>query len=233
MVSSVLEGDPGLGKLLDRVALDVNQVHRFPVELLVIGIFQTRPLGTKVVRHLPRRKQLPQLGVANTITCLFDPEIVRLFVGLGIDQVILVQGDPIAEAAILPDALVEGLAFLRSVVKGVALAPVVHEACKSGLAVPEQLRVVGLDALLLLGGEVALAHRQGEVRSSLEDLEVAGHGAPGLRNLHTRGAGADNGTALVFHVDFFLGPERRVVDDALELVHAGPWGNITLGSLKA
>jgi hypothetical protein len=38
---------------------------------------------------------------------------------------------------------------------------------------------------------------------------------------------------LFFYVDFFFGPERRVVHDALELVHAGPRGNITLGSLNA
>lgn len=92
---------------------------------------------------------------------LLGPEIVRLFVGFGIKQVILVQGNPIAEAAVLPDTLIEGLTLLWGIVKGVALALVIHKAGIVGLTVPEQLRVVGLDVLLLLDGEVALAHGHG------------------------------------------------------------------------
>jgi hypothetical protein len=183
-------------------------MHRLPIELLVIGAFKTWPLDAEIMRHFPRRKQVSRHGVTDTISRLPSPEIVGLFVRLRVDQGILIHSNPIPEATFPPDFLIEGFTLLGCVVKGVALAPTIQEAGKVGLAVPEQLWIVGLDALLLLNSEVTFAHGYGEVRGSLEDLEVPSLRAPGLCDLHTRGTGADDSTALAFYINFLLGPKR-------------------------
>lgn len=172
------------------------------------------------------------MRVANTSTGLLEPKIIRLFIGFGIEQVILLHGNPVEEAAVLPNVLVEGLTLHGRVIKSIAPPTIVNEADIISLPVPEQLWVVGLDTHLLLDSKIALMHGHGQVGSSLEDLEVAGLGPPDLRDLYARGPGTNNITALVFHVDVFLGPKRRVVYNALKFVHAGLWMNITLGSLK-
>lgn len=186
MMRPVLKRNTRLGKLLDRIVLDINNIHILPVELLVVIILQARSLDAKVMRHVfyRRRKKIPLLRVTDPVACLFRPELVRLLIRLGIEQVVLVHSNPVPKTAILPDLLIQSLTVLGRIIKGVLLVPVVVETRKAIFAVAEQLGVELLGLVLLLGGGVLATHGDGEVGGSLEDLEMSSLGTPGLRDLH-------------------------------------------------
>ena len=231
VVCPVLKRDSSLGELFDWVVLDIYDINSLAVELLVVCVLQTRSLDAKVMRHLVWCKQISLPWVPDAIPRLLGPELVRLLVRLRVEQVVLVQRDPVPEPAVAPHALVKGLARLGRVVEGILLIPVVVEARPILLTVAEHLRVEFLAAVLLVGGEVAAAHRDGQIGGPLKDLDGAGLGAPGLYYLHSRGAGANDGCALTLYGDFLLGPERGVVDYTLERFHSFPGGNVALGGL--
>jgi hypothetical protein len=233
VVGSVLEQDASLGELLDGVALDVDEVDVLTVELFVVVVLEARALDSPVVRPLvdKGREQVALLGVADARAHLLGPELVRLLVGLGVEEGVLVAGDPEAEAALGPEPLVRGPALLGSVVKGVLLHPVVREAGEGRLAQLEELRVQLLVVRLVLLGEVLAAHGERKVGGPLEDGDGARLGRPGLDDLDTRGTGADDGAALAGDLDLLVGPEGGVVEDTLELVHALPSGDEPVGRL--
>lgn len=229
VVSTISKSNTSLGKLLDGVVLDIHNIHVGSVKLLVVVVLKTRTLDAKVMRHLDRSQEIPLSGVTNAGARLLEPEVVRLLVGFWVEEVVLVQGDPVAEATVGPDLFVEGVSLLGGVVECVLLVPVVVEPGEAGLTELEKLGVPLLLALLLFDGELSSTHGDSQVGSSLEDLDFAGDRTPGLGYLHPRSSGADDGAALVLDVDFIVGPEGRVMNDALELVHTGPVGDIALG----
>lgn len=231
VLGPVLEPDALLGDVGDAVVLDVDDVHVGPVELLVVVLLQARPLDAEEVRHLLGRQDLALARVPDADADVVPPEVVGLLVRLGIEEHVLVVAEPESEAAVVPERAVEGLALLGRVIEGPALVHSVEEAAEALLPQLEQPWVPLLGAVLLLGRQHALAHRDGQVGRALEDLELAGPRSPLLRDLHPRRTSADHGTPLVLDVHTLLGPERRVVDHALELLQPGPLGDVPLRGL--
>jgi hypothetical protein len=118
-----------------------------------------------------------------------------------------------AEAALLPQLLVAGVALLVGEVDGVQRLEVVVEPGERAGAGGEPLGQLGLDRGLVLGRERALAHGDREVRCALEDGQVRGVAGRLLDDLHAAGTGADHGDALSGEGYAVLRPQPGVVAD--------------------
>jgi hypothetical protein len=208
VVRPVRQIDPGLVEADDGVVLDVDHVYVGPVELLEVAVLETGPLDAPVVRHGERRQDVPRLRVTDARSLLLGPEIICLLVGLFVKEVVLIVAQPVAEASILPQLFVERLSFGWGVIERVLLGEGVQKASKAVFAEAEQFGVPLLGRLLLLDGEISLAHGDGQIRSPLEDLEVAGLWAPGLSQLNSRCTGSDDGALLALDRDFLVRPKR-------------------------
>lgn len=103
------------------------------------------------------------------------PEVVRLFVGLGIEQHIVVSGKPELEVALSPQLLVDTTSLLGSVGESRTRDEIEREAGEAIFTVSKQFGI-GL-ARKCLGGQVVLdlLHGESHVWGSLEDGEMASH----------------------------------------------------------
>ncbi len=78
-----------------------------------------------------------------------------------------------------------------------------------------------VEGFLVLRGQILLAHGQCQVWCALEDGEMFDLGSPFLDDLDTTCSRPDDGDLLPAGVDTLNWPERGVMHDALELLHAG------------
>ena len=93
-----------------------------------------------------------------------------------------------------------------------------------------QLRVPLLGDLLFFDGQFTLAHGNCQVGSALENFQFTSHRAPGLCDLNSCCASADDGTLLAFDVDLIIRPEGGMMDNAFEIVNSWPVRDISFRS---
>lgn len=228
VVRAVLQVDARFIEIGDGVVLNVNDVDVISIELLEVRILETRSLDAPEVWFFERCKQVPLPWVVDARSLLLGPEVVCLLVGLRVKQVVLVVAQPKAEASILPKLFVERLSFFWRIVEGASFGEVVEEASEAVLAKSKKFGVPLLGYLLLFDCKISLAHRDGQVRSPLEDLDVTRLWAPCLRYLNTCCTSSDDGTLLAFDRDLFVGPERGMMNDPFEIVDPGPIRDVSL-----
>ena len=130
---------------------------------------------------------------------------------------------------LLPELLEESLALLLSIIERVLLSKVIAEPGKGRHPVLVQLGTCLLVLVLLFLGELALSHRQTEVRRALENGDRLGIFGGFLCELDTRRASTDHSHSLALGRDTIRGPEGRVVHLALEGVQALPVGKVAFG----
>jgi hypothetical protein len=130
---------------------------------------------------------------------------------------------------LLPELLEESLALLLSIIERVLLSKVVAEPGKGRHPVLVQLGTCLLVLVLLFLGELALSHRQTEVRRALENGDRLGIFGGFLCELDTRRTCAYHGHSLALGRYAFCRPEGRVVHLALEGVQALPVGKVAFG----
>jgi hypothetical protein len=142
----IFQSDPRLRKLPNPIAPNIHKIHVLAIKLLVVVPLQRGPLNPKEMRHVLwiRREEVPESRIPDPGTRLLRPECIRLFIRLGIENVVLVDGHPEAEPAFLPNFFIERFAVRGGVVECILLGPVVEEPGECRLAVAEQLRVVVL-----------------------------------------------------------------------------------------
>lgn len=196
VVRAIFHVDACFIEVDDGVVLGVDDVDVGAVELLEVGVLEARSFDAPVVRHVEWRKYVFLLRIVDTGSLLLGPEVVCLLVGLLVEQVILVVAKPESEAAIPPKLFVELLSFFGTVIERVLLREGIEEAAEAMLTKAKKFWIPLLGNLLLFNCEVPLAHWYCQVRSPLEDLEVACLWSPGLRQLNTRGTCADDRTLL-------------------------------------
>lgn len=231
-VAAVLELDTCLGELGNRVVLDVDDINIGPVELLVVVLLQTGPLYAEEVRHLQWCQDVPLPGVANSISYMLGPEIVCFLVGISIYQHVLVVANPEAESSVVPQLVVKCLTIFWGIIECILLIQSVEESTKALFAVFEKAVVPLLSEILFFWGEHALLHRDCQIGCPLVHFHLADFGSPFLGNLNPRGARANYRATLSLNVDTFLGPERRMVNDPLELIKAFEGWDVALGCLQ-
>lgn len=230
VMSTVFKVDSCFIEADDGVVLDIDDIDIGSVELLEVGILETRSLDTPIVRLFVRRQDVFLLRIVDAFSLLLDPEVVHLLIRFLVEQVVLVISQPVAETSILPKLLEKLLSFLRSVIKGILLRESVEEASEAVFTKMKELRVPLLGYLLLLDSEISLTHWDGQIRSSLEDFEVTRLWAPSLGYLNPCCAGSDDGTFLAVNWDLFVRPERGVMNGTLEFIDARPVRDIPFGS---
>jgi hypothetical protein len=231
-VAAVLELDACLGELGDGVVFDVNDINIRPVELLVVILFQTGPLHAEKVRHLQWCQDVPLPGVADSISYMFGPEIVCFLVGISIDQHVLVVTKPEAESSVVPQLVVKCVTIIWGIIKCILLIHGVEESTKALFAVFVKAVVPLFSEILFFWGEHALLHRDCQIGCPLVHFHLANFGAPFLGNLDSRRACANHRASFSFNVNTFFGPERRVVNDPLELIEAFEWWDVAFGCLQ-
>jgi hypothetical protein len=219
--ASFIEGDDG-------VVLDIDDVDVVAVELLEVSVFQTWALHTPRMGRLQRGEDIAFLGVIHSSALLLGPEIVDFAVGFGVVQVVLVVPKPVAEAAVGPQPLEELVTLFGGIFKASFLRERIEEAAEATFAKVEEFGIPLLAGPLLLGCESTEAHRHRQVWCSLENLEVACHGAPCLGDLDARSAGADDSALLPLHIDLLVRPEGRVMNNTLELLDSEPARDVSL-----
>ena len=94
----------------------------------------------------------------------------------------------------------------------------------------KEFRVPLLSYLLLFDSEISLTHWDGQVRGSLEDLEMAGLWAPSLGYLDTCRTSPNDGTPLALDWNFLVRPERGMMNDTFEFLDPRPIRDVSLGS---
>ena len=226
IVCAILQLDAGLIEFDDGVVLDVDNVDIVSIELLEVAMLQTRTFDAPRVRWFQRRQKVPFGRIIDASALLFGPEIVHRSVGLGIEEIVLVVAEPVAEAAVLPELLEKRLTFFGCIFERASFGKRVQEAAEATLAEIEEFWVPPFGLVLFLGGEWAAAHRHGQIGGSLVHLEVAGLWSPRLGDLNARSSSADDGTFLSSDVDLLVRPERRVVYDTFEIRDSGPVGDV-------
>lgn len=200
------------------------------------------------MRCLERSHNVTLSRVGNSFSGLLHPELVCFVVGLAIEEVILVCGEPEFEATLLvivsvcpprkgyahttyllPQFLEECLTLLFRIIKGVLLSEVITKPSKCRHPISVQLCTSLLVLILLFLCKLALSHRQAKVRCPLEHGHRRSILRRLLRNLDTSRASADNSNSLALCRDSTLRPERRMVYLALERVQALPFREVALG----
>lgn len=181
--------------------------------------------------HLQRSQDITLLRVRDACPDFLGPKVIGLLVRLGLYQDVVVVGQPEIEAGGVPQGLIVGLALLGRVVERLLLSLVVQEAGKGSFAHLKQARVPLLADDLLLDGQGLASHGQGKIRGALEQLHRAGVLAPFLADLDAGRARANDRHILALDFDAVVGPERRVVHDALEFLDARPCGDVALRGL--
>lgn len=230
-VAAVLKPDAGLSELGDGVVFDVNDIHIGPVELLEVILFQTWSLHAEEVRHLQWSQNIPFLGVADSISYMFGPEVVCFLVGFSIVQHVFVVTEPKAEAPVVPQLVIECVTFLGGVIEGILLVHGVQESTETLLAVLVKAVVPLLPEILFFRGEHPLLHGNCKVGCPLVHFHLTNFGSPFLGNLDSRGARAYHSSSLPFDIDAFFWPERRVVNDTLELFETFERRDVAFGCL--
>lgn len=185
------------------------------------NLLQARTLDAKRMRLLLWEQNLLLFWVLDTLRLLLAPEVVCLVIGLVNKQIILIAAKPQSEACLLPKLLKECLTLFWILVEGILLIQVVVEPGETSLAHGMNLRVEGLESVLLVCGQITSTHWKGEVGCALVDGKLACLLTHLLDDLDAGGTCTYNRTTLVGVIDAFLGPEGRVVDLALEAVKTG------------
>jgi hypothetical protein len=216
--SAIFQLDAGFCESDNWIVLDIDNLDIGPIELFVVVVFQAGTFHTERVRWVKRGQNVSLFRIVDSSPDFLGPEVVHFSVGLGVKEIVLVVTKPIPKAPVLPQLLQKCLPLFWRVFKCIQFGKRVQKAAKALLPELEELGIPILGLLLLFNGERSLAHRHSQIGGALKHLYCAGFGAPVLSDLHARGACSNDSAAFPFDVHAFIGPERGMVDDALERI---------------
>jgi hypothetical protein len=167
-------------ELNDGRLVNVNNVNVRAVELLVEVLLETWSFDTGGVGRLKRSKKVTFPWIPNAIADISSPEVISASIGLGIKQNILVIPKPVSKPTMIPEFVVKGFLLFMIIFKYVLLVPAEKETTKAFLSKFVETGIMFLGVLLLLTSQWLFAHGNGEVRSTLEDLQGPNFWAPFL-----------------------------------------------------
>ena len=203
------EADAGFGDGVDGVFLDGDDVNVVVVEAFVVVLFERGPLRAPGVWWFRGCEEFFFALVFDAGPDEVAPEVVGFEVGLFVVEHVAVGVEPVAETALRDQQVMIGLApLLRRVIEGLARQEVVIETGEGVVAFGEGFIELAalLKELVGIGLERVLVHGAAEVGSALVDGELFAVWRSFLDRLNAAGASADDGDALVFEVEAFLGP---------------------------
>ena len=145
---------------LDRVALQVNQVHVRLVEALVVTLLERGAFGAERVGRLERCEEFRDRRVHDPGTCLVPPEVVCGAVGGEIKTDVFEGSGPEVKAAGLPCLFKDSTPLLgRHFQRADFVADNVKETAGRFIASLKDLRILKLGPILFSNREAALLHR--------------------------------------------------------------------------
>lgn len=112
MICSVLERDPILGKSLDGIGIEINDIDVWLVQHLIVVTLQGTPLRQDGTWEFDRRYEVSLLGVRDASASLLNPEVVCLTVRAKVNEDLRKVCYAEAKRSCLPQCLIVGLYLL-------------------------------------------------------------------------------------------------------------------------
>lgn len=154
VLRAILKFDAGLIEFGDWIVLDIDNVNIGSVELLEVPILKTWTFYTPRMRRFHGRQDVTVSLVLEPFALLLLPEVVDRTICFGIEKIILVVSEPVAETTVSPEFLEEPLTIFGGIFESVLFGEGVEKPAEAAFTQLEKLWVPFLAGPLLLGGKV-------------------------------------------------------------------------------
>ena len=200
--------DALLGKLLNGTLLAIDDLVLRSVEHFEVVLLKRWSLGSKGVRRVEWRKDLPLHWITDPGPSLLSPEVVRFAVGLLVEEKIFIARKPELKATVVPELLIERITLLWPIFEGILLNVVVLKSSKCVQSVLEDLLVLCLLTLVLFFPcEWLLFHGQTKVGCSDEVGDGGSFLSCFLDDLNAGRSSTNDTHTLALHIHTRVWPE--------------------------